>query len=80
MRITMAIRDTLLVGLVVLLLGPGSAAADDAAAETIRLWPGDAPGALGTAVHDIPVMAWWQAADGGNGGLPRRWLRRARRP
>jgi len=32
-----------------------------AAAETIRLWPGDAPGALGSADHDIPVVAWWPA-------------------
>ena len=31
------------------------------AAETIRLWPGDAPGARGTADHDIPVIAWWPA-------------------
>lgn len=38
---------------------PPAAAA--AAAETIRLWPGDAPGALGSADHDIPVVAWWPA-------------------
>ncbi|MEX0670094.1 MAG: alpha/beta hydrolase [Pirellulales bacterium] len=31
------------------------------AAETIRLWPGDAPGARGTADHDIPMIAWWPA-------------------
>jgi acetyl esterase/lipase len=34
-----------------------------AAAETIRLWPDDAPGALGTSDHDIPVVAWWPAKD-----------------
>jgi len=61
MGITTAIRESLLVCLVVLLLGAGSAVAADTAAETIRLWPGDAPGALGTADHDIPVMAWWPA-------------------
>jgi len=32
------------------------------AAETIRLWEGDAPGARGTADHDVPVVAWWPAA------------------
>ena len=61
MGITTAIRDTLLVWLVVLLLRAGSAVAADTAAETIRLWSGDAPGALGTADHDIPVVAWWPA-------------------
>jgi acetyl esterase/lipase len=30
-------------------------------AERVRLWPGDAPGALGTADHDIPILAWWPA-------------------
>jgi acetyl esterase/lipase len=59
MGITTAIRATLLVWMVVLLLRAGSAVAADTAAETIRLWPGDAPGALGTADHDIPVVAWW---------------------
>ena len=29
--------------------------------ETIRLWVGDAPGALGTADHDVPRIAWWPA-------------------
>jgi len=61
MGITTAIREPVLVWLVVLLLGAGSAVAADTAAETIRLWPGDAPGALGTADHDIPVLAWWPA-------------------
>jgi len=28
---------------------------------TIRLWEGDAPGALGAADHDVPVLAWWTA-------------------
>jgi acetyl esterase/lipase len=32
-----------------------------AAAETIRLWQGDAPAARGTADHDVPVVAWWPA-------------------
>jgi len=40
---------------------PASPPAAAAAAETIRLWPGDAPGALGSADHDIPVVAWWPA-------------------
>jgi acetyl esterase/lipase len=61
MGITTAIRDSLLVWLVILLLRSGSAVAADTAAETIRLWPGDAPGALGTADQDIPVVAWWPA-------------------
>jgi acetyl esterase/lipase len=30
-------------------------------AETIRLWEGAAPGALGTEEQDIPVVAWWPA-------------------
>ena len=55
--------------LLVLLLVPTSVHAADttpppaaaAAAETIRLWPGDAPGALGSADHDIPMVAWWPA-------------------
>ena len=59
MGITTAIRNTLLLWLVVLLLRAGSGVAADTAAETIRLWSGDAPGALGTADHDIPVVAWW---------------------
>lgn len=32
-----------------------------APAETIRLWKGDAPGALGNAEHDVPTIAWWPA-------------------
>ena len=63
MGITTAIRESLLVWLVVLLLRAGSAVAADTAAETIRLWPGDAPGALGTTDQDIPVAAWWPATD-----------------
>ncbi len=31
------------------------------APETIRLWEGDAPGALGKADHDVPTIAWWPA-------------------
>ena len=30
-------------------------------AETIRLWEGEAPGALGTADQDVPVLFWWPA-------------------
>lgn len=30
-------------------------------AETIRLWEGAAPGALGDKDQDIPVVAWWPA-------------------
>jgi acetyl esterase/lipase len=37
------------------------ATADAAEPRTIRLWEGDAPGALGTADHDVPVLAWWAA-------------------
>jgi acetyl esterase/lipase len=33
-----------------------------AAAETIRLWKADAPGALGTADQDVPVVFWWPVA------------------
>jgi len=33
------------------------------AAATIRLWEGDAPGALGKGEHDIPTIAWWPAKD-----------------
>ncbi len=40
---------------------PASPPVAAAAAETIRLWPGDAPGALGTAEQDIPVVFWWPA-------------------
>ena len=29
--------------------------------QTIRLWEGEAPGALGAADHDVPVLAWWAA-------------------
>lgn len=35
----------------------------DAPTETIRLWTGDAPAALGSADHDVPVVAWWPAGD-----------------
>lgn len=31
------------------------------AAETIRLWQGDAPASRGMADHDIPVVLWWPA-------------------
>lgn len=51
----------------VILAAMGGTRADDGAAvavaaETIRLWEGDPPGALGTADHDVPVVAWWPAA------------------
>jgi len=36
------------------------------AAETIRLWQGDAPGALGSADHDVPVLAWWPSKASGD--------------
>lgn len=36
--------------------------AADKAAETLPLWKTAAPGALGTAEHDVPVVAWWPAA------------------
>lgn len=36
--------------------------AADAPAETIPLWKDAAPGALGTAEHDVPVVAWWPAS------------------
>ena len=51
-----------------LLVTIAAAGAEDAppttatAAETIRLWDGAPPGALGTADHDVPVVAWWPAA------------------
>ena len=50
-----------------ILAAMGGARADNdapvvAAAETIRLWDGEPPGALGTADHDVPVVAWWPAA------------------
>jgi len=32
-----------------------------APAETIRLWSGQAPGAVGDKDQDIPVIAWWPA-------------------
>lgn len=36
---------------------------------TIRLWETDAPGALGAADHDVPVLTWWAAEriEGGDG-------------
>lgn len=43
---------------------PPEAAAPMMVAEpsaTIRLWEGDAPGALGKADHDIPTITWWPA-------------------
>lgn len=50
--------------LAILVLPAAAVAADPApqAAETIRLWQGDAPAARGAADHDIPTVAWWPAA------------------
>jgi hypothetical protein len=31
------------------------------AAEVIRLWEGEPPGAPGAEDHDIPVVSWWPA-------------------
>ena len=36
----------------------GAAAAEP---QAIRLWEDDAPGALGPADHDVPMIAWWAA-------------------
>jgi len=47
-------HDLLLLGLVVFLALP--VAADDSAAEVIRLWEGAAPGALGSEDHDVPTL------------------------
>ncbi|MFM1904956.1 MAG: Acetylxylan esterase precursor, partial [Planctomycetota bacterium] len=38
-----------------------------APAETIRLWEGDAPGALGAADQDVPVLFWWPAPEAATG-------------
>ena len=60
----------------VLVAGASHAADAPAAAETIRLWTGDAPGALGAADQDIPVVAWWPArgAKQPTAAECRRWL------
>ena len=61
---TILMRRCIAACVAALLVVRASPAADiPAAAETIRLWPGDAPGALGTGDHDIPVMAWWPATN-----------------
>jgi acetyl esterase/lipase len=36
--------------------------AADTTTETLPLWKDAAPGALGTAEHDVPAIAWWPAA------------------
>ena len=62
-------RTLCVLGLATLWLGSAFAAesataiAEPAAApaETIPLWKGDAPGALGTAEQDVPVLFWWPA-------------------
>jgi acetyl esterase/lipase len=38
-----------------------TACAAAAEPQVIRLWEGDAPGALGAADHDVPVITWWAA-------------------
>ena len=43
---------------------PVMAIAADEPAETIRLWVSDAPGSLGSAPQDIPLLAWWPTAIG----------------
>jgi acetyl esterase/lipase len=48
---------------VIAMASPCTARAADAPAETIRLWTGDAPAALGSADQDVPVIAWWPAGD-----------------
>jgi acetyl esterase/lipase len=37
--------------------------AADTAAEALPLWKDAAPGALGTAEHDVPAVTWWPAAE-----------------
>ena len=62
-------RTLCMLGLATLWLGSAFAAesspaiAEPAAApaETIPLWKGDAPGALGTTEQDVPVLFWWPA-------------------
>ena len=63
------VRSLAALAVVMLVGAPHLVRADDApsmmatgAAETIRLWEGEAPGSRGTADHDIPVVAWWPAA------------------
>jgi len=52
----------LLLGLQAMVVFSGAVAlATDAPVETIRLWQGNAPGSLGAADQDIPVVAWWPA-------------------
>src|SRR5262245_41795382 len=50
-----------LVQLVIVLTGFSSASAP--AAESVRLWNGDAPGALGQADHDIPTLTPYLPAE-----------------
>lgn len=49
------------VPLAIVLVLAGAALAAAAEPRTIRLWEGDAPGALGAADHDVPVLTWWAA-------------------
>ena len=49
------------VPLAIVLVLVGAALGAAAEPRTIRLWEGDAPGALGAADHDVPVLTWWAA-------------------
>lgn len=44
-----------------LVFAPLAGEAADTAVETLSLWKDAAPGALGTAEQDVPVVAWWPA-------------------
>lgn len=57
------ITSVLAVAISVVWLSAVAWAGADALAESIRLWPADAPGALGSAEADIPVVAWWPAVE-----------------
>src|SRR5262245_15934735 len=57
----MAMSIQRLVQVVIVLTGVCGASAT--AAESVRLWNGDAPGALGQADHDIPTLTPYLPAD-----------------
>ena len=57
-------RHSWIVGLIVLVVSGSHSALS---AEPIRLWPGDAPGALGQADHDVPKLTAYLPANGANG-------------
>ena len=58
---TLALVALLLVMQAMVVFSGAVALATDAPVETIRLWQGDAPGSLGAAEQDIPLVAWWPA-------------------